>query len=70
MGFSLVVRGVVARGLGEPSHALDLLTDALRHGERTGHPLLIGMARTIRGFVSLDRGDLADAEATPGPRSP
>jgi tetratricopeptide (TPR) repeat protein len=63
MGFSLVVRGVVARGLGEPSHALDLLTDALRHGERTGHPLLIGMARTIRGFVSLDRGDLADAEA-------
>ncbi|GAA1789048.1 hypothetical protein GCM10009682_08880 [Luedemannella flava] len=63
MGFALVVRGVVARGLDEPGHAHDLLTDALRHGERTGHPLLIGMARTIRGFVSLSAGDAAAAEA-------
>ncbi|GAA1753771.1 hypothetical protein GCM10009681_25960 [Luedemannella helvata] len=62
MGFALVVRGVVARGLDEPGHAHDLLTDALRHGERTGHPLLIGMARTIRGFVSLSAGDATAAE--------
>src|SRR5207244_4070139 len=27
-GLSLVVRGVVARGLGEPAHARDLLSDA------------------------------------------
>jgi class 3 adenylate cyclase/ATP/maltotriose-dependent transcriptional regulator MalT len=62
-GFALVVRGVVARGLGEPEHANDLLTDALGYGERTEHPLLIGMAGTIRGFVALDRGDPAAAEA-------
>ena len=62
-GFSLVVRGVIARGLGEPDHALDLLTDALRYGEHIGHPLLIGMARTIRGLVALDRGDPSAAEA-------
>jgi class 3 adenylate cyclase/tetratricopeptide (TPR) repeat protein len=61
-GFSLVVRGAVARGLGEPEHATDLLTDALAYGERTGHPLLIGMAGTSRGFVALDRGDPAAAE--------
>ena len=61
-GFSLVVRGVVARGLGEPEHAIDLLTDALAYGERTGHPLLTGMAGTLRGFVALDRGDPAAAE--------
>ena len=64
-GFALVVRGVVARGLGEPAHAADLLTDALACGERTGHPLLIGMAGTMRGFVSLDarRSDRAEADA-------
>jgi class 3 adenylate cyclase/tetratricopeptide (TPR) repeat protein len=62
-GFALVVRGVVARGLGEPDHANDLLTDALGYGERTEHPLLIGMAGTMRGFVALDRGDPAAAEA-------
>jgi tetratricopeptide (TPR) repeat protein len=61
-GLALVVRGVIARGLGEPSHAIDLLTDALEYGEKTGHPLLIGMARTIRGFVLLDQGDVAAAE--------
>jgi class 3 adenylate cyclase/tetratricopeptide (TPR) repeat protein len=61
-GFALVVRGAIARGLGSLEHASDLLTDALGYGERTGHPLLIGMARTIRGFVSLDRGDPAAAE--------
>ena len=62
-GLSLVVRGVVARGLGEPAHAYDLLTDAADCADCSGHPLLIGMSRTIRGFVSLDRGDPGAAEA-------
>jgi len=62
-GFALVVRGVIARGLAEPEHAADLLTDALTYGERTAHPLLIGMARTIHGLVALDRGDPVAAEA-------
>ena len=62
-GLALVVRGVVARGLGEPQHAVDLLSDALEHGERTGHPLVVGMARTIRGFVLLEQDDPAAAEA-------
>ncbi|HET6213209.1 MAG TPA: adenylate/guanylate cyclase domain-containing protein, partial [Micromonosporaceae bacterium] len=62
-GFALVVRGVIARGLGESEHALDLLSDALGYADRTQHPLLIGMSRTIRGFVSIDRGDAEAAEA-------
>ncbi|MEW2379346.1 adenylate/guanylate cyclase domain-containing protein [Micromonospora sp. NPDC047812] len=61
-GFALVVRGVVARGLGEPEHAADLLTDALSYAERTSHPLLTGMAGTLRGFVALDLGDCDTAE--------
>ncbi|MEU4478104.1 adenylate/guanylate cyclase domain-containing protein [Micromonospora sp. NPDC023966] len=61
-GFALVVRGVVARGLGEPEHAADLLTDALAYADRTAHPLLTGMAGTMRGFVALDMGDAATAE--------
>ncbi|MFF5174126.1 adenylate/guanylate cyclase domain-containing protein [Micromonospora sp. NPDC000089] len=61
-GFALVVRGVVARGLGEPEHAADLLTDALGYAEHTSHPLLTGMAGTLRGFVSLDMGDCEAAE--------
>jgi len=66
-GFALVVRGAVARGLGEPEHATDLLTDALGHARRTSHPLLTGLAGTLRGLVALERGDAAaaarDAEA-------
>lgn len=62
-GLSLVVRGVVARGLGEYQHAYDLLSDATTCADRTGHPLLVSMARTMRGFVSLDLGDPAGAEA-------
>ena len=62
-GFALVVRGVVARGLGEPAHAVDLLSEACRYGERTGHPLLIGVACTIRGFASLEVGDPVGAES-------
>ncbi|HEY0697615.1 MAG TPA: adenylate/guanylate cyclase domain-containing protein, partial [Micromonospora sp.] len=61
-GFALVVRGVVARGLAEPGHAADLFTDALDYGRRTGHPLLTGMAGTLRGFAALDRGDAEAAE--------
>ncbi|MEV6630035.1 adenylate/guanylate cyclase domain-containing protein [Actinoplanes sp. NPDC051470] len=62
-GLALVVRGAIARGLGEWDHAADLLTDALGYADRTGHPLLLGMAGTIRGFVHLHRGDTAAAEA-------
>jgi tetratricopeptide (TPR) repeat protein len=62
-GLALVVRGVVARGLGEPDRAIDLLTDAVRCGEMTGHPLLLGLASTIRGFAYLDAGDAAAAES-------
>jgi class 3 adenylate cyclase/tetratricopeptide (TPR) repeat protein len=62
-GFALVVRGAIARGLGEFDHAYDLLTDALGYADRTGHPLLLGMAGTLRGFVALQRGDNAGAEA-------
>ncbi|GIE98076.1 adenylate/guanylate cyclase domain-containing protein [Paractinoplanes rishiriensis] len=62
-GLALVVRGATARGLGEFDHAYDLLTDALEYAGRTGHPLLLGMAGTLRGFVALYRGDLAQAEA-------
>ena len=61
-GFALVVRGVVARGLGEPEHAADLLTDALSYADSTTHPLLTGMAGTLRGFVALEMGDVAAAE--------
>jgi class 3 adenylate cyclase/tetratricopeptide (TPR) repeat protein len=62
-GLALVVRGVIARGLGAASHAADLLDDAGGYCERTGHPLLIGMARTIRGLVALEAGDPAAATA-------
>jgi class 3 adenylate cyclase/tetratricopeptide (TPR) repeat protein len=61
-GFALVARGVIARGLDEPGHAADLLSDALAYGERVNHPLLLGMAGTIRGFISLDQGDPDGAE--------
>ncbi|MET8085265.1 adenylate/guanylate cyclase domain-containing protein [Micromonospora sp. NPDC005237] len=61
-GFALVVRAVVARGLGEPEHAADLLTDALAYADQTSHPLLTGMAGTLRGFVALDMGDHETAE--------
>ncbi|MFI5898021.1 adenylate/guanylate cyclase domain-containing protein [Actinoplanes sp. NPDC051513] len=62
-GLALVVRGAIARGLGELDHSFDLLSDALGYADRTGHPLLLGMAGTLRGFVALQRGDLALAEA-------
>ncbi len=62
-GLALVVRGVVARGLGENAHATDLLSEACKYGERTGHPLLVGMAGTIRGFALLEAGDPVAAEA-------
>jgi tetratricopeptide (TPR) repeat protein len=62
-GLALVVRGVISRGLGAAGHAADLLDDAGSYCERTGHPLLIGMARTIRGLVALEAGDPASAIA-------
>lgn len=62
-GLSLVVRGAVARGLGESVHARDLLTDAMNCAEKTGHPLLIGMAGTLRGFAHMDLGDNSSAVA-------
>ena len=62
-GLALVVRGAIARSLNEPEHAEDLLTDALQYADRTGHPLLLGMAGTLRGFVALQRGDVEAAEA-------
>jgi ATP/maltotriose-dependent transcriptional regulator MalT len=62
-GLALVVRGVIARGLGATEHASTLLDDASGYSERTGHPLLIAMARTIRGQVALETGDPAAAIA-------
>jgi class 3 adenylate cyclase/tetratricopeptide (TPR) repeat protein len=62
-GLSLVVRGVIASGLGEPAHARDLLTDALDCARRTSHPLLFGMGGTLRGFAHLQLRDVAAAEA-------
>jgi tetratricopeptide (TPR) repeat protein len=62
-GLALVVRGVIARGLGELPHATDLLSEACKYGERTGHPLLVGIAGTTRGFALLAAGDPAAAEA-------
>jgi class 3 adenylate cyclase/tetratricopeptide (TPR) repeat protein len=62
-GLALVVRGVTARGLGAADHAADLLDDAGGYCERTRHPLLIGMVRTIRGLVALETGDPATAVA-------
>jgi tetratricopeptide (TPR) repeat protein len=62
-GLALVVRGAIARGLGEFDHAFDLLSEALGYADKTGHPLLLGMAGTLRGFVALQRGDLQQAEA-------
>ena len=62
-GLALVVRGSIARNLGEYEHALDLLSDALGYADRTGHPLLLGMAGTLRGFTHLQMGNVEQAEA-------
>ncbi len=62
-GLALVVRGSVARGLDEPAHAIDLLGEACKYGARTGHPLLVAIASTARGFVLLESGDPAGAES-------
>jgi class 3 adenylate cyclase/tetratricopeptide (TPR) repeat protein len=62
-GLALVVRGSIARNLGQDEHALDLLTDSLGYADRTGHPLLLGMAGTMRGFTHLQIGDVEAAEA-------
>ncbi|MBA3488334.1 MAG: adenylate/guanylate cyclase domain-containing protein, partial [Longispora sp.] len=61
-GLALVVRGLVARNLAQLPHALDILAEAKVFSTRSGHPLLIGMARTARGFVHLELGDFMAAE--------
>ncbi|GLZ80399.1 hypothetical protein Afil01_52060 [Actinorhabdospora filicis] len=61
-GFALVVRAVVARSLAESDHARELALDAEIYGLKTGHPLLIGMARTVLGHCLLDAGDADGAE--------
>jgi len=58
--FALVVRGVVARERGEESMAL--FDAACQYGERSAHPLLLGIAHTVRGFTALAAGDTAAAE--------
>ncbi|MBX6750640.1 MAG: tetratricopeptide repeat protein, partial [Micromonosporaceae bacterium] len=58
--FALVVRGVVARERGE--EALPLFDAACQYGERSAHPLLLGIAHTVRGFTALAAGDTAAAE--------
>ncbi len=62
-GLALVVRALVVRARGDLPGAIELLTDAERHGEKAGHPLLVGAAQTMRGFCQLDRGDPVAAEA-------
>ena len=61
-GLALVVRGVVARGLGEYRHADDLLTDATAYAEQTGHPLLLRHGRHDARLRRLDLGDPVAAE--------
>ena len=63
-GFALVVRASIARDLGEIEHALELVTEAEGYGHKTSHPLLTGMARTLRGHCLLGLGDTAAAETT------
>jgi len=61
-GFALVVRGAIARALSQTDDAMELFTEALGYGNRLAHPLLFGLAGTLRGFVALERGDVAAAE--------
>jgi class 3 adenylate cyclase/tetratricopeptide (TPR) repeat protein len=61
-GLARIAGAMAARGAGRTDTAVDRLTEAERFGEKVGHPLLIGMARTIRGFCQLDRGDPEAAE--------
>src|SRR5690606_17743128 len=60
---ALVVRGTVARGRAEPAHGARLVSDACRVGERSGRPVLSGMACRVRVFALLDAGDPVAAEA-------
>lgn len=61
-GFARIAAATVARGGGDIDLAIDQLSEAEQFGEKVGHPLLIGMARTVRGFCHLDRDDPAAAE--------
>jgi tetratricopeptide (TPR) repeat protein len=56
--FALLVRGVVAAEQDKPERAAELFEQAAR----SGHPLLLGIARTLHGFAALQMGDVAAAE--------
>jgi len=62
-GFAMVVRGQVAAGRGEWGEAVRLLDQACRYGVQTGHPLLLALAHTTRGFARLGLADPEGAEA-------
>jgi tetratricopeptide (TPR) repeat protein len=62
-GLALTVSGLIARARGEAGLAVALLTRAHRYGEHTGHPLLVGIAATARGFALLDAGQPQAAQA-------
>lgn len=59
---TLMVRGAIARGQGDPRRAVDFLDSAEAHGTRAGHWLMAGLARTMRGYCHLELGDAAAAE--------
>jgi tetratricopeptide (TPR) repeat protein len=56
--FALLVRGVVAAEQDKPERAAELFERAAQ----TGHPLLLGIARTLHGFAALEMGDAEAAE--------
>jgi len=60
--FALIVRGVIARERDVPAEAAKLLDAACRYAESVGHPLLLGIAHTVRGFAALGAGDIGAAE--------
>jgi hypothetical protein len=61
-GFALVRAGRVASGPGGVWACGGPLDRSPGESEKVAHPLLVGMAGTVRGFVALDRGDPEAAE--------
>ncbi|WP_162181691.1 tetratricopeptide repeat protein, partial [Glycomyces tenuis] len=62
-GFAKYVRALAALKIGALDHAADLAEAAESYGIATGHPLLISLARNLRGRCALAAGDLDEAEA-------
>lgn len=62
LGLSRIATAMAARGAGDVGRAIEALTEAEQLGQKVGHPLLMGIARTIRGFCQLDRDDPDAAE--------